>query len=145
MQFATQASDQHVDGTVVGHPFAVADLVHQLIAAEGVAAVAQEHAEQLVFAVGQQGFVARWIDQATAVGVQCPIGELLDRFGLRNGWLWYLRMTYPANQVFRPGHQFPWIEGFDHIVIGAAFEADDAVDFIVTPGDQDDPDLRTHP
>jgi hypothetical protein len=41
-----------------------------LIAAEGVAAVAQEHAEQLVFAVGQQGFVARWIDQATAVGVQ---------------------------------------------------------------------------
>ncbi|MNO78258.1 hypothetical protein D3C76_693890 [compost metagenome] len=110
-----------------------------------MAAVAQEHAEQLVFAVGQQGFAAGRIDQATAVGVQRPVGKLLDRFGRRDGGRWRLRMTYPANQVFRPGHQLPWIEGFDHVVIGAAFEADDAVDFVVAPGDQDDPDFRAHP
>ncbi|MNY26667.1 hypothetical protein D3C86_1605270 [compost metagenome] len=54
-------------------------------------------------------------------------------------------MAHPAHQVFGPRHQFTRVEGFDHVIVSAAFEADDAVDFVIAPGNQDDPDFRAHP
>ncbi|MNF08840.1 hypothetical protein D3C80_2093590 [compost metagenome] len=67
-----------------------------------MAAVAQEHAEQLKFAVGQQGFAALRVDQAPPVGVQGPVGKLLERVIGGAGRLAGLGMAHPAHQVLGP-------------------------------------------
>ncbi len=54
-------------------------------------------------------------------------------------------MAHAADQVFRPGHQLAGVERFDHVVICAAFQANDAVDIVIAPGDEDDANLRAHP
>jgi hypothetical protein len=37
-----------------------------------------------------------------------------------------------------PGHQFPGVEGFLHVVVRAHFQADDAVDIVALGGEHDD-------
>ncbi|MNN01226.1 hypothetical protein D3C81_1138370 [compost metagenome] len=110
-----------------------------------MAGVAQEHAEQLELAVGQRGFAAVAVDQAAAVDVQQPVGEALvvGAYG-RTGGGRAARMAHAAHQVLRPRHQFARVDRLAHVVVGAAFEADDAVDVVVAPGDEDDADLRAH-
>ncbi|MCY1450383.1 hypothetical protein D9M71_671850 [compost metagenome] len=53
-------------------------------------------------------------------------------------------MAHAADQVLRPRHQFARVYRLADVVVGAAFEADDAVDVVVAPGDEDDADLRAH-
>ncbi|MNR63546.1 hypothetical protein D3C85_1858900 [compost metagenome] len=57
------------------------------------------------------------------------------------GRLRSLGMTYPAHQVLGPRHQFTGVERLDHIVVSAALEADDTVDVVVAPGNEDDADF----
>ncbi|MCY1413267.1 hypothetical protein D9M71_286940 [compost metagenome] len=96
--------------------------------------------------MGQQGFAAIAVDQAAPVGVQRPVGKLLDllaRSGSRCGL--GLGMANPAHQVLGPRDQLARVQRFDHVVISTAFQADDAVDLVVAPGNQDDAHFRTHP
>ncbi|MNP25989.1 hypothetical protein D3C76_1188190 [compost metagenome] len=56
-----------------------------------------------------------------------------------------LGVANPAHQVLGPRDQLARVKRFDHIIVGTTLKADDAVDFVVAPGDQDDADLRAHP
>lgn len=72
------------------------------------------------------------------VEVQGPTLELALETFL---FLFFLGLNAPE-QVLDPRQQFAWIKGFCHVVICAAFQANDPVDRIVLAGHQDNADIR---
>ena len=51
------------------------------------------------------------------------------------------RMAHATDQVLGPRQDLARIEGLGDVLIGAAFEADDALDLVLPPGHQDDANL----
>ena len=107
-----------------------------MFAAEYAARALDEDPEQAEFGVGQRHHEAIVGDQLAQDAVQAPVVEA------DVGALFGAVIAHPAQNGLDACHQFPWFERFGHVVVGAQFQADDAVGGLAAGGEHQDRDVR---
>ena len=137
---APKTADLHVDRPIGRPGLAVSSEIQQPVAGQHLIGVVDERREQIEFTSGQPDLFARRRDQLPVRKINVPAGEpclrsrrrLLFR-GLDRG---------PTQHGFDHGQQLAQVERLWQVVIGAHFEADDAVDNLAAAGQHDDPDAK---
>ena len=131
-ELGAQAADVDGDGAGVVEEGEVPDRLHQLVAREDLAGVSGEVGEQVELALGQRDLLAVEGDRPHR-GLD-PQRPDLDR---RRRLLRPCGRRDPAQHRVDAGDQLGGREGLDHVVVGAAAQADEAVGLLAARGEQD--------
>ena len=139
-QFTAQAADGDVNGAVERAGLAAAQQIQQHVAGEHTVGTLGEGEQKIVFTAGERNFHAIRVQQPAAgrfqdpaAEAQCLAGAAVDA-AVRG-------VPGAAENSADAGQQFARVEGFRHVVVGAEFEADDAVRFLPHRGQHDDGDV----
>jgi hypothetical protein len=145
LQLAAQAADGDVDGAVERPGLAAAQQVQQHVAGQHPVGALHQGDQQVVFAPRERHFDGVRVEQAAARGLQRPAAEAQAAgAGLGGAGRAF---AGAAQHGADAGQQFARVERFRHVVVGAEFQADDAVGFLPHRGQHDDGDvgLGAHP
>ncbi len=126
LQFAAQAAELDVDGAIEDIGVLAADLFHQGIARQDPPRIVEECGQQREFPRGQQHHHARRRAQLPARHVELESGEVIDHPGL----LAHRRRIAPTQDSADPRQQLARAHRLGHIVVGAEFEPDHAIDLL---------------
>jgi hypothetical protein len=137
---AADAADQHVDAALERTGMAALGEVEQAVARQHAAGALAKGAQQVEFGAGHRDARARGIAQLPQPQIDPPALE--DERGRPAGGAGGLRRRLPAQHRVDPGQQLPGIERFWQIIVGAHFEAYDAVDVLAARREHDDRRLR---
>ncbi|MNH15090.1 hypothetical protein D3C79_746970 [compost metagenome] len=129
----TQPADQQVDGTVEDVGFATLGQVEQLLAAQHPLRVVEKHPEQAIFGAtqGHQGAFA--VEQVAGGGIQAPLAEGEQAAAFADGQVGR-QHAGAAQHGVDAGQQLAGRERLGQVVVGAHFEADDAIGLVVARG-----------
>src|SRR5574343_151077 len=131
-----QARDLHVQAAVEGLELAPAGQQREFFARQRLARVAHQVLEHGELARGQRQFFAVLLQHARAE-VESEGAKAHHLVLARGGAGGFLRRTTAQHGV-DAGQQFAWVEGLAQVVVGAHFQAHDAVHVLALGGEHDD-------
>ena len=137
-EFAAESADGDVDGAVERASLAASEEVKQHIAGKHLVGAFDEGGEEVVFAAGEGDLGAVGVDEAAAAGFEAPAGEAVETGGFSGAGA---ALAGASQDGADAGEEFAGVEGFGQVVVGAEFEADDAVGFVAHGGEHDDGDV----
>ncbi len=134
LQLLAQMADVHVDGAIERRGLAVVEILHQGVARKHASGGAHQHFQNVELEGGQLHALAGGEDLAGA-GVERDAVDFQARIGRG-------RTRFIAAQDGADARgQFARIEGLGQVVVGAQFQAHDAVHILAARGQHDDRDL----
>src|ERR1039458_9045163 len=134
LQLLAQVADVHVDGAIEGCGFAVIEILHEGVAGEDAAGGAHQHFENIEFEGGEFDAFAVG-DHFAGAGVERD-AVAFNAVGGRRG-----TGLVAAQDGANAGGEFAGVEGLGQIIVGAEFQADDAVDILAAGGEHEHRDF----
>src|SRR5262245_52237908 len=115
----------------------------KLLAAQYLLGRPEKGSQEIEFAGRQRHSISGRRRQPARAHVELPTGEAVANALLIPAPSKVRRLGSPQHGP-HPGEEFAQAEWFDHVVVGAEFEADDAIRFLTSmPGDKDNGHVRT--
>src|SRR5688572_20210347 len=131
-----QARHLHVDRAVESAELAPARELHQLVARERRARMLHEHLEQREFTRSELDVLAV-ADEAARSEVEPEVPELDDLL-LHTRRSRRLALRRAPQYRLDASDELARVEGLRQVIVGADFEADDAIDVVALGGEHDD-------